>query len=150
MILYWLKLFFFQALSLLGVTTLPSILLKCRHLTLRTDVTIWEHYGIANLLQILPYLETLDIDMRVLPRCSFSDNCPSFLSHIHSFIGKSLIGILVTTIFVISSIWIILTCFCLSGNWCPLFPVSGCEFFGCIYMPKALFDSFFFRWRWQS
>ncbi|XP_057470610.1 F-box protein At5g03100-like [Actinidia eriantha] len=62
---------FIQALSLLGVTGLPSLLLKCRQLTLRIDFTICDLLGIPTLLQTLPYLEMLDIKMLVPSRYIF-------------------------------------------------------------------------------
>ncbi|KAK4587879.1 hypothetical protein RGQ29_019040 [Quercus rubra] len=50
-------------LSIMSVKNLPSPLLKCKCLTIKTSIKKWDLPDIASLLQSSPHVETLDIDI---------------------------------------------------------------------------------------
>nr|XP_023919310.1 putative F-box protein At1g49610 [Quercus suber] len=52
-----------MVLSLMSVKHVPSPLLKCKYVTVKTSMKKWDLPGIASLLQSLPYVETLVIDI---------------------------------------------------------------------------------------
>ncbi|XP_030961637.1 putative F-box/LRR-repeat protein At5g54820 [Quercus lobata] len=70
-------------LSIMSIKQLPSPLLKCKCLTMKTSMDSWDLAGIASLLQNLPHVETLVIDI-VSPdyfALDFLDRCYDEVKH---------------------------------------------------------------------